>query len=61
MFAHITAQQTRTAVAKGGNDRNGAYEAVANWWKPAPEHDAVWTWAEVSGVAPVDRRASPGA
>jgi hypothetical protein len=39
MFAHITAQQPRTAVAKGGDDRNGAYEAVANWWKPAPEHD----------------------
>src|SRR5262245_34190003 len=37
--------------AKGGDDRNGADEAVANWWKPAPEHDSTWTWGEVSGLA----------
>ena len=36
---------------KGGDDRNGAYEVVANWWKPAPEHDSIWTWGEVSGLA----------
>ena len=36
---------------KGGDERNGAYDAVAGWWKPAPEHDAVWTWGEVSGLA----------
>jgi len=40
----------RSAV-KGGDDRNGGYDAVPNWWKPAPEHDSVWTWGEVSGLA----------
>ena len=51
MFAPMTAQQPRTTAAKGGDDRNGAYDGVANWWKAAPEHDSVWTWGEVSGVA----------
>jgi hypothetical protein len=39
------------AAVKGGDDRNGAYDAVADFWKPAPEHDAIWTWGEVSGLA----------
>ena len=39
------------ATRKGGDDRTGEYSAVANWWKPAPDHDAVWTWGEVSGLA----------
>ena len=39
------------AVVKGGDGRAGAYEAVDGWWKPAPDHEAPWTWGEVSGVA----------
>ena len=38
-------------ITKGGDDRTGAYDAVASWWKPAPEHDSIWTWGEVSGLA----------
>ncbi|MDH3271092.1 MAG: hypothetical protein OEN56_07160 [Gemmatimonadota bacterium] len=40
-----------TALVKGGDDRTGAYDAVAGWWKPAPDHEGPWTWGEVSGVA----------
>ena len=36
---------------KGGDDRAGEYEGVAGWWKPAPDHEAPWTWGEVSGGA----------
>ena len=39
------------AIVKGGDGRTGDYEAVTGWWKPAPDHDAPWTWGEVSGVA----------
>jgi DNA-binding beta-propeller fold protein YncE len=39
------------AITKGGDDRTGAYDAVADWWKPAPDHTDEWTWGEVSGVA----------
>ena len=39
------------SLKKGGDDRAGEYEAVANWWKPAPDHEEPWTWGEVSGVA----------
>ena len=39
------------AIVKGGDDRSGAYEAVENWWKPAPDHEGLWTWGEVSGLA----------
>ena len=50
----------RSAV-KGGDDRNGGYDAVPNWWKPAPEHDSVWTWGEVSGLAAAtSARRGPG-
>ncbi len=38
-------------VLKGGDDRTGAYDAVADWWKPAPDHDERWTWGQVSGLA----------
>lgn len=38
-------------VVKGGDDRTGEYVAVENWWKPAPDHDDVWGWGQVSGVA----------
>ena len=44
-------RQAPSSGAKGGDDRNGAYDAVPNWWKPAPDHDATWTWGEVSGLA----------
>jgi hypothetical protein len=44
-------QESGTAVRKGGDDRTGEYAAVADWWKPAPDHTDVWTWGEVSGVA----------
>ena len=39
------------AIVKGGDDRTGEYEAVEDWWKPAPDHQGPWTWGEVSGVA----------
>ena len=39
------------ASVKGGDDRTGAYDAAAAWWKPAPDHQAPWTWGEVSGLA----------
>lgn len=42
---------SRGDITKGGDDRTGEYEAVENWWKPAPDHEGPWTWGEVSGVA----------
>jgi DNA-binding beta-propeller fold protein YncE len=39
------------AVVKGGDDRSGEYEAVADWWKPAPNHDKTWRWGQIAGVA----------
>lgn len=38
-------------ILKGGDDRTGEYVAVENWWKPAPDHDDVWGWGQVSAVA----------
>ena len=38
-------------IVRGGDARTGEYEAVANWWKPAPDHDEKWTWGEAGGVA----------
>ena len=35
---------------KGGDNRTGEYDAVAEWWKPAPDHTGDWTWGLVSGV-----------
>ena len=40
------------ATAKGGDDRSGPYDVVPGWWKPAPDHDATWTWGSASGVWP---------
>jgi DNA-binding beta-propeller fold protein YncE len=51
LVADVAARQARTPAVKGGDDRNGPYNAAADWWKPAPEHDGTWTWGEVSGVA----------
>jgi hypothetical protein len=39
------------AVIKGGDDRSGPYDIVEAFWKPAPDHDSIWTWGSVSGVA----------
>ena len=38
-------------VIKGGDDRTGPYDIVERFWKPASDHDSVWTWGSVSGVA----------
>ena len=38
-------------IVKGGDARTGEYEPVADWWKPAPDHEDPWTWGQVSGVA----------
>src|SRR3954469_19545765 len=40
------------ALPKGGDDRNGPYDLIAGWWKPAPDHDSVWTYGSASGVWP---------
>ena len=42
----------RFESAKGGDDRNGPYEVIPGWWKPAPDHDATWTWGQAAGVWP---------
>jgi hypothetical protein len=39
------------AVTKGGDDRTGPYDVIEAFWKPAPDHDSIWTWGSVSGVA----------
>jgi hypothetical protein len=40
-----------SSLRKGGDDRSGPYDIVEAWWKPAPDHDSIWTWGSVSGVA----------
>jgi sugar lactone lactonase YvrE len=37
-------------IKKGGDNRTGEYSAVADWWKPAPDHVDGWMWGQVSGV-----------
>jgi hypothetical protein len=37
-------------IQKGGDNRTGAYDPVADWWKPAPDHDSIWAWGQVSGL-----------
>ena len=37
-------------IVKGGDMRNGAYDAPAVWWKPHPEADAGYYYAQVSGA-----------
>jgi len=39
-----------TEGTKGGDERNGAYNAPTDWWKPHPESAAGYTYAQVSGV-----------
>lgn len=40
-----------TPVVKGGDNRTGQYaSAPADWWKPAPDHDSIWTWGQASGL-----------
>lgn len=41
----------RGTIAKGGDERTGEYDAVKDWWKPAPDHTPPWGWGEVSGLA----------
>ncbi|MDE2773945.1 MAG: 6-bladed beta-propeller [Gemmatimonadota bacterium] len=38
-------------IQKGGDERTGEYNAVADWWKPAPDHDENWTWGQGGAVA----------
>ena len=42
---------SESTAVKGGDDRTGEYNAIEDWWKPAPDHDDVWGWGQVSGVA----------
>lgn len=46
-----TTVTTEDSIKKGGDDRTGGYDVVANWWKPAADHDSTWTWGQVSGLA----------
>lgn len=46
------APTNRFAVGKGGDDRNGPYDVIPGWWKPAPDHDETWTWGSAAGVWP---------
>jgi hypothetical protein len=42
---------TADPIEKGGDNRTGEYtSAPADWWKPAPEHDSIWTWGQASGL-----------
>ncbi len=49
--ASISEDGPAPPVAKGGDGRDGGYDSVPGWWKPAPDHGDPWTWGEVSGVA----------
>ncbi len=48
--AENQAESAPGSVRKGGDNRNGEYVAVANWWKPAPDHTDGWSWGLISGV-----------
>ena len=41
-------------MAVGGDDRNGDYMPVRDWWKPAPNHDSIWHWGDMGGVSALD-------
>ena len=41
-------------MAVGGDDRNGEYMPVRDWWKPAPNHDSIWHWGDMGGVSALD-------
>src|SRR5688572_9516528 len=45
-----TASATGT-IGKGGDDRTGGCDGTPSWWKTAPDHDSIWRWGEVSGLA----------
>ena len=47
----VAAPAAEATMVKGGDDRSGAYEGVADWWKPAPTHDETWHWGQIAGVA----------
>ncbi len=48
------ADSSSGTMALGGDDRNGEYVPVMDWWKLAPNHDATWHWGQVSGVSVID-------
>ena len=37
---------SEATVVKGGDDRAGEYEGVADWWKPAPDRIIVAIWGD---------------
>lgn len=41
-------------MAVGGDDRNGEYMPVRDWWKPTPNHDSIWHWGDMGGVSALD-------
>ena len=43
---------SRFGIAKGGDDRNGPYDVIPGWWKPASDHNETWTWGSAAGVWP---------
>jgi hypothetical protein len=43
---------SRFEISKGGDDRNGPYDVIPGWWKPAPDHNETWTWGQAAGVWP---------
>ena len=47
------ADSSSGTMALGGDDRNGEYVPVMDWWKLAPNHDATWHWGQVSGVSAI--------
>ena len=49
--AATTTTTAAAAKSKGGDARNGEYDAAPNWWKAASDHKDGWTWGEVSGLA----------
>ena len=38
----------------GGDDRNGPYDPVVGWWKPAPNHDETLHWGNMGSVSAID-------
>ena len=44
-------QAAPAPVQKGGDDRSGEYTGTPDFWKPAPDHDEEWSWAQIAGVA----------
>ena len=42
------------SMAVGGDDRNGEYIPVQDWWGTAPNHDDTWHWGSMGGVSAID-------